>query len=123
VVISDSTIDRLVNRTHFYEHVPVSILVEDVRVHELEFGHLSAPVPALLPELLVGELGLGVLVQELHVRVRWCRVEVVVHLFDVFTVVSCWRWSVVSTRMCNRPTFTTVETEHSLLEDLVFSVP
>lgn len=67
--------------------VPVTILVKRVRVQELVLADLSTPVSGFLLELFVGEFVLGVLVQELHVRVGRRRVEVVVELLDVLSVV------------------------------------
>ena len=110
--------------THLDEDVPVSVLVKQLRVHELELGDISASVLVLLLELVVGVLSLGVFVQVLHVRVRRGRVEVVVDLFDVFTVVPC------ISAMCGDDrnttllrTLATVQTVQSLLQNRVLAVP
>ena len=68
--------------------VPVPILIKDIGIHQLELRNISTSVLILLLDLLVGEGGLRVLVQELHVRVSRGRVEVPVHFLDIFSVVS-----------------------------------
>jgi hypothetical protein len=60
-----------------------------------------------LNQLIIGELGLRILVQELHVRVSRGRVEVIVQFLDVFPVIP----------------LTAGETEQPFLDDLVLAVP
>lgn len=70
------------------EDIPVPVIIESIGVGDLVLLNISGPLSRLLNELLVGEAALRVLVQELHVGVGGCRVEVVVQLFDVFSMVA-----------------------------------
>src|SRR5438128_1032524 len=63
----------------FDEYVEVAIALEDPSVEQL---HLRlAPLPPL-NQLIVGVGGLRILVQALHVRVRWRRIEIEVVFLD-----------------------------------------
>jgi hypothetical protein len=73
--------------THLDENVPIPVVVERVRVGDLELSDVAATVAILSDELLVWVGTLGVLVEVLHVGVRRGRVEVVVDLLDVLSVV------------------------------------
>jgi hypothetical protein len=75
-------------RTYLDKNIPVSVLVKDIGVDQFEFRDISTSVLVLLLDLLVRESTLRVLVQELHVRVCWGRIEVPVHLLDVLSVIS-----------------------------------
>jgi hypothetical protein len=74
--------------TYLDKHIPVTVLIEDIRVHQLELADFPAPIPTLLLELLVWVLRLRVFVEVLHVGMGGGGVEVVVHLLDVFSVVA-----------------------------------
>ena len=89
------------------DDVEVAVLVEDAGVEQLELGPLSAAAPVLLDQPPVGELGLRVLVEELHVGVRRRVVEVEVVLLDVLAVVA----------LVGR------QAEEPLLEDRIAAVP
>jgi hypothetical protein len=110
-------------RTHLDKYIPVSVLIKDIRVHELKLADFPAPVPALLLQLLVRELGLGVLVQVLHVRVSRARVEIVVQLLDVLAVIAWSRQLTSVFLFCGVLTLRTIETEKPLLQDRVLAVP
>ena len=89
------------------EDVEIAIGVENAGVDELELGiQLSAP-PVLLDEPRVRILGLRVLVERLHPRVRGGRLQVEVALLYVFAVVAL---------RAGQP-------EETLLQDPVASVP
>lgn len=50
--------------THLDKNVPVAVVVERIRVGDLELANVASTVAALPHELLVGVLALRVLVQE-----------------------------------------------------------
>ena len=89
------------------DDVEVAVLVEDAGVEQLELGALAAAAAVLLDQPAVGKLGLRILVEELHVRVRRRVVEVEVVLLDVLAVVA----------LAGR------QAEEPLLEDRVAAVP
>ena len=90
-----------------HEHVKVAVVVEDACVQKLVFEVASVALPASSQQIIVGKSGLGILVQILHVGMRWRAVQIEVILFDVLTVVA----------------FAVGQTEEALLEDRVFAVP
>ncbi len=67
--------------------VEVLVVVEDSCVGNLVFQFGFATPGVFLPDFLVREQILRVLVQHLHVRVRGRAVEVVVQILDIFAVV------------------------------------
>ena len=75
------------------DDVEVAVVVEDAGVEQLELEALAVAAAVLLDQPAVGELGLRVLVEELHVRVRRRVVEVEVVLLDVLAVVALVRAS------------------------------
>src|SRR5688572_7253635 len=87
--------------------VKVAVVVEDARVGQLELRIAAAAPAVLIAEPLVGKGCLRILVQRLHVRVGWRRVEVVVALLHVLAVVA----------------FLPGDTEQPLLENGVALVP
>jgi hypothetical protein len=89
------------------EHIEVAAPVEDAGVGELELGHIPAPALVLLHEPGVGELGLGVLVEGLQVRVGRRGIEVEVLLLHILAVVALWPG----------------EPEEALLEEGILLVP
>lgn len=93
--------------THLDVDVPVAILVKEVSIHQFKLANLPAPVLVLFLQLLVWEFGLRVLVEIFHVRMCRGRVEVIIDLFDVFTVIS----------------LVTVEAVETFFQDRVFTVP
>jgi hypothetical protein len=70
------------------KHVPIFVLVKDVCVHDFKLADLSATMLVLDNELLVRIFRLRVLVEVFHVRVRRCRVEVVIKLFNILSMVA-----------------------------------
>ncbi len=68
--------------------VEVAVVVEDARVDQLELGVLDPPAAGFVHQACVGKLGLRVLVEHPHVRVRRRTVEEVVVLLHIFAVVS-----------------------------------
>ena len=91
----------------FHEDVEVAVFIEDAGVEQLEFRLVSAATAILGEQPRVGKFLLGILVQHFHVGMRRCRVEVIVQLLDVFTVVA----------------FAVGQAEKPLLEDRVAAVP
>jgi hypothetical protein len=88
-----------------HEDVEVAAIVEEARVLDLELRLVSrAP---LREEALVGIGALRVLVEVLQVRVRGCRVEVVVELLHVLAVIA----------------LLVRHAEEALLEDGVLAIP
>ena len=76
-------------RTDLDEHIPVLVVVESVGVGDFEFSNISTSIAAFPNQRVVGIFSLRVLVEILHVRMRRRRVEVVVELLDIFSVISC----------------------------------
>src|SRR5262249_42106133 len=108
VVSTDADEDVLRRRLGvLHEDVEVAVLVEHAGVEQLVLKFGPAAPAAGLDEGAVGEGGLGVLVEVLHVRVRRRAVEVEVILLDVLAVVA----------------LTVGQPEQPLLEDGVVAVP
>jgi len=76
------------HETHLDKDVPVPVLVKGIRVEKFELGDLPAAMLVLAHEILIRILPLGVLVKELHVRVRGGGVEVVIKFLDILAMVS-----------------------------------
>jgi len=83
----------------FDDNVPVTVLVKNIRVKELEFADFAITVETLLGETFVGVFRLRVFVEVFHVRVRGGRIltvsgrqdgqyKVKIHLLDIFAMVS-----------------------------------
>src|SRR3989441_5897591 len=89
------------------EDVEVTILVEHVRIEQLVLELVPAAATVGLHQIRVGEGGLRVLVEILHVGVRRGAVEVKVVLLDVLTVIG----------------FAVGEAEQTLLENRILAVP
>src|SRR5439155_7748562 len=70
------------------EYIEVAVLVEDARVHELELKRILSTPAIFLDQPGIRILGLWILVQGFHVGVRGGRIEVVVELLDVFSVIA-----------------------------------
>src|ERR1700732_1927126 len=70
------------------EHIKVTLLVEGVRIDQLELRILFAPAAILSYEPAVGEFPLGILVKHFEIRMRRRGVEVVVKFLNVFAVIS-----------------------------------
>jgi hypothetical protein len=85
--------------THLDKHIPISILLKRIGIQNLVLADIPTSMSRLLLQLLVRELALGVLVKELHVRVGRGRIEVVVELLDIFSVVT-W-WSRMECQLCD----------------------
>lgn len=94
-------------KTDLDVNVPVAILVKEISIHQFKLAHLPAPVLVLILQLLVREFGLRVFVEIFHVRMCRGRVEVIVNLFNVFTVIS----------------LVTVEAVETFFQNGVFTVP
>jgi hypothetical protein len=93
--------------TNLHKDVPISIIIKDVRVKNLKLWRFATTSRVLAHELLIGIRSLRILVEELHIRMRWSGVQVVIELFDVFTVV----------------TLVAGDTKKALFEDRIFTVP
>jgi hypothetical protein len=89
------------------EHVEIPVVIEDAGVVQLELPLLPGAVGVLPPQLLVGELDLGVLVERLAISVSGRGVEVVIQLLDVLAVVA----------------LRVGQAEEPLLEDGILAVP
>src|SRR5258706_6688126 len=89
------------------EHVPIAVFIKGFGIKNFKFFHITASASALTHEFLVGEGALGILVEELHVRMGWGRIEVVVELLAVFTVVP----------------FMSSDAKEALLEDGIDAIP
>ena len=74
--------------TDLDEHVPVPIILKQVSVQNLVLRYVASALLVLLYELLVRVSLLRILVQELHVRVCWSRIQIVVQLLDIFAVIT-----------------------------------
>ena len=70
------------------EHVEVAVVVEGPGVEQLVLEIMTPPPAVAVDEVLVREGALRILVQVLHVRMGWRRIEVEVVLLDVFAVVA-----------------------------------
>ena len=84
--LDEDVLRRILGELH--EHVEIAIAVEDTCVQQLVF-HIVASAMLVRPNQVIIRKGcLRVLVQVLHVRTRWCAVQVEVILLDVLTVVT-----------------------------------
>jgi hypothetical protein len=73
------------------KHVKVALSVEDARVHEFVLCLRGAALAALLDELLIGIGSLRILVEVLHVRMRWRGIEVEIILLHILAMVGLGR--------------------------------
>jgi hypothetical protein len=89
------------------EHIEVAVLVKHAAVDELELGIVAGAASVLVDQRAIGELLLRILVEELHVGVRWSGVQVEVVLLDVLRMVA----------------FIAGKTEEALLENAIAAVP
>src|SRR4051812_34520167 len=88
-------------------HIEITIVIENASVDELELQCIFSPLTVFCHELVVGKLGLGILVQKLHVRMARRRIEIEIILLDVLAVIP----------------FVSRQSEETLLENGVFAVP
>mmetsp|Transcript_15101 Transcript_15101/g.25020 ORF Transcript_15101/g.25020 Transcript_15101/m.25020 type:complete len:262 (+) Transcript_15101:2257-3042(+) len=91
----------------FHFHIKIPILIEDACVQQLKLRVMSITLPILFYQSRIRVLALRILVQELHVRMGWGRVEIPVVLFHILAVIAL----VVG------------KTKQALLKDRVLSVP
>ncbi len=89
------------------KHIPIPPLVEDTCIVKFELRLVDAALTILLDQPGIGVLGLRVFIECLHVGVSGGGIQVVVVLFDIFTMV----------------TLGAGQSKESLLEDRVFPVP
>src|SRR5271166_6095004 len=76
----------------FHKYIEISIVVECACIEQFELCLILAALPVLLDQLAVGKRCLGILVEVLHVGMRWRRVEievVLLHILAVITFISC----------------------------------
>lgn len=73
--------------THLNEYIPIAVFVKRVRVQDFVLGHVSTSTLTLGYKLLVRKSSLGILVQELHIRMRRRRIEVVIQFLHVFAMI------------------------------------
>ena len=90
-----------------HKHVEVPVLVEHARIEKLVLQLLPCPAPVCRHQVIVGEGGLGVLVEVFHVRMGRRAVEVEVVLLHVLPMIP----------------LAVGQTEEALLEDGVLPVP
>lgn len=74
--------------TNLYKDVPVAIIVEGIAIENLELFYFSRPLLVLCHELLIREPPLGVFVEELHIRVGRCRIQVIIQFFHIFAMIT-----------------------------------
>jgi hypothetical protein len=91
----------------FYEDIEVAVFVEDTRLQQFVLHVATITPPVRLDQVVIGKLGLGVLVQILHVGMRGRAVKVEVVFLDIFTVVA----------------LTVRQTEQTLFKDGVLAIP
>ncbi len=89
------------------EHVEIAILIEDARVHQLEFGIQLGAALVYCDELIVRKRGLRILVEKFHVRMRRRGIQVEVILLDVLAVIA----------------FVAGQAEEALLQNRIASIP
>src|SRR5262244_3563794 len=70
------------------ENVEIFVFVEGAGIEQLVLGAGTPFLTVPLDELAIGELGLRILVEVPHVRMRRRAVEVVIQLLNVLSVVS-----------------------------------
>ena len=90
----------------FDKNVKVSILFEDPGIHQLILGAFFAGSIAI-HELLIGESSLRIFIKHLEVIMRWSGIKVIIHLFDIFTVIA----------------FDTSQAKHALFEYWILVIP
>src|SRR4029077_12840288 len=72
----------------FHEYVKVPVLIEYPGVNQLVLQFLAVAPPVSRRELMVWVGPLGILVQILHVRMRWRAIQVIVVLLYVLAVIT-----------------------------------
>lgn len=88
-------------RTYLNKNIPITIIVENSCVKNLEFGDLAGTIDILRDELFIWKFLLWILVQEFHIRMRRCGVEIVVEFFYVFAMVSLLSRDAIKTLLEN----------------------
>ncbi len=91
----------------FDENVEVAIFAEDAGVEEFEFGLRATAALIFVHEPAVRKFGLRILIQILHVAVRWRGVEIKIIFFDVLAVIA----------------FVACEAKNTFFEDWVAAIP
>src|SRR2546430_3744047 len=91
----------------FDENVEVAIFAEDAGVEQFEFRFRAAAALIFVHQPAVRKFGLRILIQILHVAVRWCGIEIEIIFFDVFSVIA----------------FVAGEAKNTFFEDWVAAVP
>ena len=94
-------------QTRLHKDIPVTIVVECIRIQDLKLRNVPVAIDVLADKLLVWVCLLGVLVEELHIRVGRRRVEIVIELLDVLAVVP----------------LVSGDAKQSLLKDTILAVP
>src|SRR6516225_10543198 len=89
------------------ENIKIAVSVEYSCVHQLEFEFVPASAPVFLYQPRIRKLRLRILIEELHVRMRRSRVQVIVILLNILAVIA----------------FTSRESKQTLLQNRVFAVP
>jgi hypothetical protein len=75
------------HNTHFDEHVPVTVFVEDVGIKYLELNHLATAMLIFANEIFIRISLLRILVQKLHVGVSRRGIQIIIQLLDVLPVI------------------------------------
>src|SRR5579859_2125955 len=72
----------------FHEHVEITVLVKNARIHQFELRIFARSLTILREELFIGKGGLWILVKALEVGTRGGRVKIKIIFFDVFAVIA-----------------------------------
>ena len=56
----------------FDEDIEIAVLIEDSGVDQFKLEISLAPFPIFLEQRRIGKFGVRILVEKLHVRMRWC---------------------------------------------------
>lgn len=76
------------SNTNLNKNIPITIFFECIRIQNFILGDVTTTILVLSHKLLVRIASLRVLVEKLHVRMSRSGVQVIVQLFDIFTVIS-----------------------------------
>mmetsp|Transcript_37938 Transcript_37938/g.61471 ORF Transcript_37938/g.61471 Transcript_37938/m.61471 type:complete len:262 (+) Transcript_37938:2430-3215(+) len=91
----------------FHFNIKILVAIEDARVQKLKLRVVGTTLSILFCQPRIRELALRVLVQELHIRMGWSRVEIPIVLLHILAVV----------------TLVVGKAKQAFLEDGVLSIP
>src|ERR1700752_3366524 len=108
--VGDGNLNQDVSRAGlgvFDEKIKIAVIIEYPSINQFVFGILFAASPVLLAKIRIRKLPLRTLIKHFEIGVRRSRVQVIIELFDIFSVVS----------------LLIVQPEKALFQNRIFPIP